>query len=65
VRAVAAALAAGSPDLDLVLARRALATMPYGRLLDLGPDPWARLEVGGVRDLADDELERLGLSRPS
>jgi hypothetical protein len=65
VRAVDAALAAGGSDLDLVLARRALATMSYGRLLDLGPDPWARLESGEVRDLADAELERLGLRRPS
>ena len=39
--------------------------MPYGRLLELGPDPWARLEAGEVRDLADAELERLGLRRPA
>jgi len=63
VRAVRAALAAGDPDLDALLARRALAVMPYGRLLGLGPDPWARLESGHVRDLADGELERLGLHR--
>lgn len=64
VRAVAAALAAERPDLDLALARRALAAMPYGRLLALGPDPWARLADGDVRELADGELERLGLRRP-
>lgn len=64
VRAVAAALAGGVPDLDRVLARRALAALPYERLLELGPDPWARLEAGDVRDLADGELERLGLARP-
>jgi len=65
VRAVADALAAGDPDLDVVLARRALGVMPYGRLLELGPDPWARLGTGDIRDLADGELERLGLRRPS
>ncbi len=64
VRAVAAALAAEHPDLDLTLARRALTAMPYGRLFALGADPWARLADGEVRELADGELERLGLRRP-
>jgi len=65
VRAVAGALSGGHPDLDRLLARRALASMPYERLLALGDDPWARLERGEVRDLADAELARLGLRRPS
>ncbi len=65
VRAVAGALAGGHPDLDRLLARRALASMPYERLLALGDDPWARLERGEVRDLADAELARLGLRRPA
>ena len=43
---------------------RALAALPYERLLDLGGDPWARLESGDVTDLADAELARLGLRRP-
>lgn len=64
VRAVAGVLAGGGPDLDRLLARRALATMPYERLLELGGDPWARLESGDARALADAELERLGLRRP-
>ena len=64
VRAVAGALAGGHPDLDRLLARRALASMPYERLLAFGDDPWARLERGEVRDLADAELARLGLRRP-
>jgi hypothetical protein len=65
VRAVAGALAGARPDLDLLLARRALAAMPYESLLALGDDPWARLERGEVGDLADAELARLGLKRPS
>ena len=65
VRAVAGALSGGHPDLDRFLARRALASMPYERLLALGDDPWARLERGEVRDLADAELARLGLRRPA
>lgn len=65
VRAVAAALTGDRPDLDIFLARRALSSMPYERLLSLGEDPWARLQRGDVRALADAELERLGLRRPS
>lgn len=64
VRAVDGALAGGGPDLDRVLARRALASLSYERLLELGPDPWARLDGGDARALADAELERLGLKRP-
>ncbi len=64
VRAVAAALAGGGPDLDRVLARRALASLSYERLLELGPDPWAALDGDDARALADAELERLGLKRP-
>jgi hypothetical protein len=64
VRVVAGALAAGGPDLDRLLARRALASMPYERLLQLGGDPWVRLESGDTHAFADAELERLGLQRP-
>jgi hypothetical protein len=39
--------------------------MPYPQLFELGDDPWARLEGGDVRALADAELERLGLHRRS
>jgi hypothetical protein len=39
--------------------------MPYEQLLALGDDPWARLERGDTRALADAELERLGLRRPA
>ena len=65
VRAVAGALAGGTPDLDRLLARRALASMPYERLFAFDDDPWARLERGEVSDLADAELARLGVRRPS
>jgi len=72
VCAVAAALAAGDPGLDLALARRALGTLPFSRLRELGfPSPGASEEdeVRGladeaVRRLADEELRRLGLERP-
>lgn len=65
VRAVAGALAGDRPDLDLLLARRALGALPYERLLELRGDPWQRLEAGEARTLADAELARLGLRRPS
>jgi len=65
VRAVAGALAGAGPDLDMILARRGLATMPYERLLALGGDPWERLDADVVRALADAELTRLGLRRPA
>lgn len=63
VRAVDRALVVGGPDLDRVLAHRSLAAMPYERLLELGPDPWARLDGDDASALADAELERLGLQR--
>jgi hypothetical protein len=63
VRAVAGALVDAHPDLDRLLARRALATMSYERLLALGADPWASPDAGDVRALADAELDRLGLRR--
>jgi hypothetical protein len=49
-----------TPELRRVLALRALVTLPYDRLRDLEPDPWAALERDDGR-LAAAELERLGL----
>lgn len=55
-----------SPDdaaLDAYLARRALSSLPWGRLQAVATDPWRSLEEGEVRGLADAEIERLGLVR--
>lgn len=64
VRAVAAALAAGDPGLDLALARRALATLSFSRLREVGLPSSGAVEGDEVRRLADEELRRLGLKRP-
>ena len=48
------------PDLDRLLATRALAHLPYRRLCAMGA-PWA---AGDHRALADAELAREGVARP-
>jgi hypothetical protein len=47
--------------LDLYLARRAVAIVPFDRLPASGTDPWTEADGDGVRWLADAELDRLGL----
>lgn len=70
VAAVAAALAAATPDergLDAWLAQRALQALPWQRLRAVCPDPVGALAAGdreALRALADAELARLGLERP-
>jgi hypothetical protein len=67
VAAVAAALpgAGGDPALDIYLARRALASLPWDELRSVTLDPLGAVERGDCRDLADAELARLGLRRPA
>jgi hypothetical protein len=67
VRAVAAALAgsSGDPAFELYLGRRAIGALTWDEVRALAPDPWGALERGDVRALADAELTRLGLIRPS
>ncbi|MCU4183109.1 hypothetical protein K6U06_01960 [Acidiferrimicrobium sp. IK] len=43
------------------LAERAVAQLPFHRLEQLSPDPWADLEAGRLDALAGAEIERLGL----
>jgi hypothetical protein len=50
------------PDLDRMLATRALAQLPYGRLRAMG-SPWADYGTGDYRALADAELAREGVKR--
>jgi hypothetical protein len=58
------AQAGGSGGLDRYLARRAVLALPWDRVSALSPDPWAAVDAGEVRALADAELARLGLGRP-
>lgn len=51
--------------LEEYLARRALLYIDYTRLLSINADPWAALAAGDCRALADAELVRLGLRRPT
>jgi hypothetical protein len=66
-RAVRRALAADPDDQGLrqFLARRAVANLHYYELLAVSRDPYADLDAGRFDALADRELERLGLRRPS
>jgi len=50
------------PDLDRLLAMRALAHLPYARLRAMGA-PWADFAAGDHRALADAELAREGVTR--
>lgn len=54
-------------DGDQLLALRALATQPLGKLRSVGPDPFARWRAGDpdvIAALAELELVRAGASRP-
>ena len=64
LRALRGMLAAhsGEPDLERMLAARALAHLPYRRLRAMG-EPWAAFGAGDYRALADAELAREGLMR--
>lgn len=66
VQAVAWALAARPVDgaLEQFLARRAIEALSWDDLRIVTPDPWAAVDRGEYRALADAELERLGLHRP-
>lgn len=50
-----------TPELQRVLAVRALVALPYDRLRALELDPWGALEHGESGPLAAAELQRLGL----
>jgi hypothetical protein len=52
----------GDPDLDRMLALRALSHLSYRRLRRMGA-PWADFGAGDYRALADAELSREGLRR--
>lgn len=51
----------GEASLEEFLARRALDSLPYDQLRDVSDNPWALLDRGVRRRLAEAELERLGL----
>jgi len=53
----------GEPGLEALLAARAVAHLPYHRLLAITSDPAADLREGRYDRLADAERARLGLSR--
>jgi hypothetical protein len=63
-RALRALLAAhhGDPEVDRLLAARALAHLPYRRLQAMGA-PWTDFGAGDYRALADAELAREGVER--
>lgn len=65
VQAVASALAArpAGAALEQFLARRAIEALSWDELLVVTPDPWAAVDRGEYRALADAELTRLGLRR--
>ncbi len=67
VRSLAAALAAGAegPAFEQYLARRAVVALSWSQLRVITDDPWRDVGTGHWRPLADAELVRLGLSRPS
>jgi hypothetical protein len=63
-QALRRALAAGPRDhVEEILARRAIAHVPYYRLRRFSPDPIADLHAGRNAALAAAELERLGMRR--
>jgi hypothetical protein len=62
LRSLRAMLASDDPDLERMLAARALVHLPYRRLRAMG-EPWAAFGAGDYRALADAELAREGLTR--
>jgi hypothetical protein len=63
-RRITGALRGGGPGIDALLATRAVAHLPYGRLLDVSADPLGDLRAGRHEALAGAELARLELRRP-
>ncbi len=59
------ALRSGDPMLDEFLAHRALYTLPLRRLRRVSRSPWRDAASGSHRALADAELKRLGVRRPT
>ncbi len=57
--------AADDPALEQFLAHRAVQNLPYETLRSVSDRPWADLEAGNYRLLANAELTRLGLARKS
>jgi len=55
----------GEPGMEELLAARAVAHLPYSRLLAITSDPGRDLREGRHDRLADAELARLRLSRPA
>jgi hypothetical protein len=55
--------AGASPELEAMLAERALRTLPYRRLRALVPRPWED-DLVTRRTLAEEELRRLGVRAP-
>lgn len=51
-----------TPELEELLARRAVQTLPYRKLAKITDDPLGDLAAGRFRELAAAELERLGVS---
>lgn len=52
-------------SLDAYLARQAVAHLPFQVLRDVSPDPFSDIDSGRYDRLADAELARLGLRRPT
>lgn len=67
VKAIGRALmgAANDPAFDEYLARRAVDALPWDELRAMTRDPWGDIRRSECRALADAELGRLGLRRPS
>ncbi len=56
---------AGDPAFEQYLAHRAATSLTWDRVRALTDDPWKDIHNGDYRRLADAELGRLGLKRPS
>jgi len=52
------------PELDRLLASRAIHRLEYARLLEFTPDPFGDWNAGHLERLVDAELESVGLSVP-
>lgn len=55
------ALDRGDDRIERFLAYRAVQNLPFERLVEVAPDPWADLEAGRYARLAAAERERIGL----
>jgi hypothetical protein len=63
IRSASFAVAAPSPELDRLLASRALHRLEYTELLDFTPDPFGDWVSGRLDRLVQAELETVGLQR--